>query len=281
MSSAILSNDTTSRLPALAFATPAPSPGLVLLRRRERAANKPPPLLKRKRTPSISSTCSSDDDEVAASYLPTLTNFPILDCENFGNGREGTQTNGGSASSIPLPNIMLFPRTKRSGTGCFISSSPQDHHQSNYEFESKRARVNSARKSVPTCKTEENDNVTKNTDETTSTSLIRTSSSKNMLTGRPSMNLPRTLSLQFNSFLNLAAAATNNGASDGCPLSASTSSLIPQRKSFLNIPRSSSSSHLDANENREQNIRRSPVATTLDYFASAMRFPDVSIGVSI
>jgi len=236
MSSAILLNDTTWRLPPLAFATPAPSPGLMLLRRRERADNQPPPLLKRKRTSSISSSCSSDDDEVAASYLPTLTNFPILDCKNFCNGREGTKrtkTNGVSASSIPLPNIMLFLRMKRSRTGCFLSSSPQEHYRSNYEFESKRARVNSA-------PNEENGDVAKNTDAATSTSLIRRSSSKNMLTRRPSMNLPRTLSLQFNSLLNLAAAATHNGASEGCPLSASTSSLLPN-----------------------------------------MRFPDVSIGLSI
>lgn len=276
MSSAILFNEPTSIQPPLAFATPAPSPGLVLLRRRERAANEPPPLLKRKRTPP--STCSSDA-KVAASYLPTIAKFPYLDCEIFGYGREGTH--GGSASSIPLPNVMLYPRMKRSRTGCFLSSSPQDqddHDRSNYKLESRGTRVNIA-------PNEENDEVAKNTDAAIPTSLIRTSSSKSMLTRRPSMNLTRSLSLQFNSLLNLAAAATNNGASDVCPLSASTSSLMPHRKSFLHIPRSSFSSqdmpNLDVNENKEPNHRRSPVATTLDYFATAMRFPDVAIGLSI
>lgn len=245
-------------MPPLAFLTPKPSPDLVLLRRTERSANEPP-LLKRKRT-SPSSCGSAIDADVYASDPPNDINLPYWDCESFGNS-SGEGAHGASATSLPLPNITLYPRTKRSRIGCFGSPAvfPQeqqdDRDRSNYEPEPRRKRV--VVNTIPS-----------------STGLQRTASSKSILPRRPSMNLTRSLSLQFNlSFLNLAAAAT--GSSTSCPNSASTSSLMAQRSSFQDVQ------NLAVHENKEANHRRSPVSTTLEYFATAMRFPDVAIGLSI
>jgi hypothetical protein len=268
MPAAILVNKKTSTLPPLAFVTPAPSPGFMRLRRRERIANEPPLLLKRKCTPS------SSHDSASASYLPTNANLPFLECENFCKG--SVEKREESTSYLPLPDITLNPRTKRSTIGCFLSSSPQEEYvqqRSEYEPETRRRRVNSLM----------SEDANKNTDAALSTTLHRTSSSKSMLSRSSSVSLTRSLSLQLNiSFQSLAAAATNSN--DGCPLSATTSSIMPQRKSLLNLPSSSTSSQdiqtLDVNQIKEQQ-RRSPVAATLDYIATAIRFPDVGIGLSI
>ena len=272
MPSAILYNQPASALPPLAFATPAPSPGLIRLRRKERAANEPPPLLKRKRSAPSS---RSYNDDLNGSYLPTftdipaITTLPYLDCENFGRRCEATRKS--CTPSLPLPSITLSPRTKRCRIGCVVSSSPQeeDNHDRKIDEQDTRKQDNCA-------PSEENNDTIKNSDPSLSNSmrrtsssksmLMRTSSSKSILTRRSSMNLTRSLSLQFNmSLMNLAAAATNND----CPISASSSSSIP------------SNDVQNQDVNKDSNHRRSPVAATLDYLATAIRFPDVGIGLSI
>jgi len=252
-------------LPLLAFATPTPSPDLVLLRR-ERAAYEPPLLLKRKRKSPSPSSCTSAIDAEAC-YFTTLASLPYLDYQDFGNiNTEGTY--GDSTLPTPLPNIKLYPRTKKTRIGCFLSSSPQEQEQVEPETRTRLLQVDT---STPS---EDNNDVSKVIDEVFSTSLARTSSSKNVISRSSSMNLTRSLSLQFN----LSLSSLTN-----CPLSASTTSMLPHRKSLLHIPSSFSSSQdiqsQDVNSNSSN--RRSPVTTTLDYFATAMRFPDVAIGLSI
>ncbi len=254
-----------STLPPLAFSTPMPSPNLLRLQRRKRAANEPPPLLNRKRT--APSSCSSAPD-IDASYLPTFTNLPFLDCENFGNGLQAPSQS--SASSLPLPSVTLHPRTKRSRINCFVSSPPQvqdNQDRSEYDSETRRG------SNTPSLEENNDDDITINeADADFSKPLRRASSSKSMLSRRPSVTLTRSLSLQV-SLINLAAAG------DCCPLSASTSSMMPKRKSLLKLKTSSSS--LSEMQNQDVNHRRSPVAATLDYLATAIRFPDVGIGLSI
>ena len=254
-----------STLPPLAFSTPVPSPNLLRLRRRKRVANEPPPLLNCKRTAPPS--CSSTPD-LHASYLPTFTNLPFLDCENFGNEMQRSEK---AASSLPLLSVTLHPRTKRSRINCLVSSPPQEkdnQDRSEYDSETRRG------SNTPAIEENNDDDVTINeADADFSNPLRRASSSKSMLTRRPSVTLTRSLSLQV-SLINLAAAG------DCCPLSASTtSSMMPKRKSLLTLKTSSSS--LSEMQNQDVNHRRSPVVATLDYLATAIRFPDVGIGLSI
>lgn len=267
MPSTILSPST---LPPLAFRTPVPSPDLLSLRRRNRGANDPPPLLKRKRT--APSSYYSTPEDADASFLPTNTNLPFLDCENFGNGLEAPSH--GSPPSSPLPSVKLHPRTKRSRLGCFVSSSSQE--QDNQERNNTEVQTRSESNSTPVDEESIDEEIT-NADADFTNPLRRASSSKSMISKRSSVNLTRSLSLQLNiSLNNLAAAATNSN--DFCPLSASTSSIMPKRKSLLQMRTSSSSNEI---QNQDSNHRRSPVATTLDYLATAIRFPDVGIGLSI
>jgi len=270
MTSTVLTNHHTSTLPPLAFVTPAPSLDSLQLREIGRTANEPPHL-KRKRSSSCASATVLD-----TSYLPAAVDLPYLDCENICNIHIGTQV--GSSTSLTLPNIKLYPRTKRPRIGCFLSSLREqgDQDRSNYHQEKKSSTASTEDK-------EDDSNM--KTSAKPFASLRRTCSSKTMPYRSTSMNLSRSLSLQFNmSLLNLAAVATNNCASDCCPLSASTSSMMPKRKSLLHIPSSFPSSqdvHKQDVKNKEPNHRRSPVTKTLGYLAKAMRFPDVSIGLSI
>lgn len=268
MQSTILSPST---LPPLAFTTPVPSPNLLSPRRRKRATNNPPPLLKRKRTPPSSYYSTPD---AGASFLPNYTNLPFLDCENFGNGLELPSQSSSPIS--PLPSVTLHPRTKRSRKGCFVSSSPQE--QDEQDNQDRSDYDSQARNEIKSTAGEENtDDEITDADADFSNPLRRASSSKSMIARRPSLNLTRSLSLQLNiSLNNLAAAATSN--SEFCPLSASTSSIMPKRKSLIQMRSSSSSNEI---QNQDANHRRSPVATTLDYLATAIHFPDVGIGLSI
>jgi len=264
-------NASTSTLPPLAFASPSPPRGLMLSRRQRPTFE--PPLLKRKHAGSSSSVTDMD-----ASYLPASTNLPYLNCANFGN--EIDVTHGASTACLPIPYIKLDPRTKRSRKGCFLSSSPQEHYiqeLSNYGEETRRRDTSSPSE-------DEMDGTLPTVDAAPRTGLQRASSSKSMISRRPTMQLSRSFSLQFNlSFLNLTAAGTSNGGPNSDSLSASSPSILPTRKSFLHIQSSSSQdmSNPKDEQSREVSQRRRPVATTLDYLATSIRFPDVTIGLSI
>ena len=253
---------TKSPMSSSAFSTPTPSPHTLQKRRLDYGVNDPPPLLKRKRT-SPSSYVSAIDGP----YMP-VTDLPYL---NFRGGRTST------SPPLSLPSISLEPRSKRCRIGQFVSSSPQDQDDA------------SVRRRVDSCSIEPDDIrndavITSTIDEESTTQMHKSSSSKSMLTKsssrKSSMNLSRSLSVQFGSLLNLAQAAPI--PTDGCPLSASTSSiLLPKRKSLLQISASSASAQDIQDLDAPAKGRRSPVTTTMDYLATAMRFPDVAIGLSI
>jgi hypothetical protein len=124
------------------------------------------------------------------------------------------------------------------------------------------------------------------------------------------MSMKRSISLQFSlSLTNLASssASTTNGNSNNASTgsccnnnfkssSASQFALLPKRKSFqipkalstmtlLDLNGGSGSSSSNGNEMTTmmgvQRARSSPVTNTFDYLAKSMRFPDVSIGLSI
>jgi len=264
-----LSNkQTASTSPPLAFATPEVSPCLAFHRKRERLANESPPLLKRQRkTPSVYTSDSNADE---SSFN---TNLPYLDCVSCSDGFDGAH--GSSTMSLPLPSVTLHLRTKRSRIGVFVSSSSpeQDHDRMRFcDYLESR-----------TCEDhgETNEDIDETSKNLITSRLQRASSSKSVtvLSRSPSTNMTRSLSMQLNlSLLNLATAATSSTSIDGCPLTASTSSFMPKRKSLLNISRSTSSAQ-DI-QNVDGGLRRSPVAATLDYLATAIRFPD-AIGLSI
>ena len=264
MSSRMFFNEPSITLPPLAFTTPTPSPNT---RRRNRGANANPPLLKRKRSlPTYFS-----DSEV--SYPSNKPSLPFLDCESFGTGIEAPSRN--SAPSLQLPSISLQPRTKRSRRDL---SQPSLIHDQECEQPHRNNIKTQELACIPLIQ-ENDDDTIQSVDAELCTPLKRSSSSRSMLSRTSSMNLTRSVSLQFNlSLMNLAGAAKTNG--DSGPLSASTSSLLPKRKSFKQITSSSSAKDI-VQIQRESAHRRSPVASTLDYLATAMLFPDVGIGLSI
>ncbi len=259
-------NESSSTLPPLAFTTPTQSPNS---RRRNRAANVQLPLLKRKRTPP------SYFSESEVPYPPSTARLPFLDCETFGTGLEVPSQN--SALSLPLPSISLQPRTKRSRRDLFESS--QNHEQECQQRDRNNTKTHSQGLTYIPQIQEDDDDTIQTVDAELCTPLKRSSSSRSMLSRTSSMNLTRSVSLQVNmSLMNLAGAAKTSG--DSGSLSASTSALLPKRKSLKQMTSSSSAKDI-VQIQRENAHRRSPVASTLDYLATAMLFPDVGIGLSI
>lgn len=255
MTSRMIFNESTMALPPLAFASPKPSPNTIRERRRRDAQ---PPLLKRKRTPPW----LLPDTET--SYLPNNASLPLLDCENFGTGLELPSQN--YDLSLQLPSISLQPRSKRSRIDLIDSVSNEEQEPD---------------VTYPPQIQEKDDDTIQTADAELSNPLKRSSSSRSMLSRTSSMNMTRSVSLQFNmSLMNLAGSARTSG--DSGPLSRSTSSLLPQRRSIKEMTSSSSAKDMvQIQRENASNHRRSPVATTLDYLATAMLFPDVGIGLSI
>eukprot|EP00537_Pseudo-nitzschia_pungens_P009739 CAMPEP_0172381938 /NCGR_PEP_ID=MMETSP1060-20121228/71206_1 /TAXON_ID=37318 /ORGANISM="Pseudo-nitzschia pungens, Strain cf. cingulata" /LENGTH=276 /DNA_ID=CAMNT_0013109729 /DNA_START=106 /DNA_END=936 /DNA_ORIENTATION=- len=268
----------TSSMPLtpLEFVTPPSSPDR---RKRNFAAENEPPALKRKRTTSF--------DATAVYPLPPMSaNFPLLHCENFCNCLPEDSSNGvynSGALAPPLPKITLLPRQKKSRRSR-IPPFPQElEFNLDQENTSELTLRRRSRISIPTRTIDKNGN-TPNTIPTIPKRNVvrRPSSSRSTVNAnatiprRPSLNMTRSLSLQLNlSLLNIAAAAT----------SGSSSSNMPKRKSLIHVPCPTSSQDGPSFTNDEAEGRtrrsRSPVATTLDYLATAIRFPDGAIGLSI
>lgn len=246
---------------AFELATPESSPSL--RRRRERDATEPPLLIfKRKRTSSV------DYSPSEAYPLSTYTSLPFLDC----TGSWSSNNHASNDSEFPpLPKITLLPRRKKPRKYSFVPLTDEIVYQEQCSTTVVRRR----RLSSTSSRQEAHDICVKDLDiaSTTTTTkkptrgiLQRASSSRSIgstvqTTRRPSLTMPRSLSLQFNlSILNLAASATTTG--------------IPKRNS-------SRSMSCTEDNTEDSNNRRSPVAATLDYIAASMRFPDVAIGLSI
>eukprot|EP00536_Pseudo-nitzschia_multiseries_P002681 jgi/Psemu1/6007/gm1.6007_g len=271
----------STALPPFGFLTPPASPtrgGRAFVVQNE------PPALKRKRTTSFDVTAVS-------SLTPMSANVPLLDCSNFCNGpalesSEGVYNSG--AASPPLPKITLLPRQKRSRRSR-VPSFPQelefDLNQENMsELPLRRRRT---RMTIP-ARTNGMNASTANiiTAIPKRNILHRASSSRstdnptNTIPRRPPLNMTRSLSLQLNlSLLNIAAAATSGTSSN------ISSSNMPKRKSLIHIPCHMSSQEEQSSSSDEvggpTRRSRSPVAATLDYLATAIRFPDGAIGLSI
>lgn len=287
MTPTILYNPPSSTLPPLAFATPTPTPGLLMRRRRERAVNEPPPLLKRKRVsplPGAAATAAAD-----AAFLPISTGLPFLDCDNFcSNGNEHTLARDSAVlRPLPrrvLPKLRLSPRTTKSDRGYFLPLALSFDDEEDQELTHCNCKPEKNMTRLAVSPNNQHDNWTKNVEEacaspstpsvTNEDSLERASSSKSfhgLISKRSSTDMTRSLSLQFNlSLKNIAVTATNSGSVN----------------SLIHIQGSSSSQDMantmgDSQQNKDSNHRRSPVAATLDYLATAMRLPDVAIGLSI
>lgn len=299
MNSGILANASSMALPLLEFVTPQTSP----IRRRDNIGdNNDPPALKRKRTPSIDNHDTS---------LPSLdTNFPFLTCTNFCDGPAkdkneiimNSNSNNSIAATPPLPKITLLPRQKKSKRARLPAFPQELQHDLNQETNSNSERPlrrRTRRMTIPTTRTMDYTDRHSTSNTTTaaksnskslgralsSRSIGRNSSSSSTMPRKPSFNMTRSLSLQFNlSLMNLAAVATGSSSNLS---SSNNSSSMPKRKSFLHIPGHSSSHEISSlssrNNETEDPTRRSrlSVATTLDYVATAIRFPDGAIGLSI
>eukprot|EP00532_Pseudo-nitzschia_australis_P016797 CAMPEP_0168264606 /NCGR_PEP_ID=MMETSP0141_2-20121125/11246_1 /TAXON_ID=44445 /ORGANISM="Pseudo-nitzschia australis, Strain 10249 10 AB" /LENGTH=284 /DNA_ID=CAMNT_0008203921 /DNA_START=18 /DNA_END=872 /DNA_ORIENTATION=- len=233
MNSDILANASSMTLPLLEFVTPQTSP----IRRIDNVGdNNEPPALKRKRTPSIDTHDAS---------LPSLnTNFPFLTCADFCDGpaedkneinMKSSNSNKSIATTPSIPKITLLPRQKKSRRArllVFPQKLQHDLYQETNSNSKLPLRRRKRRMTIPTTRTMDyNDrHSTSNTTPTIATavksnsnSLGRSlssrsigrnnSSSSSTMPRKPSFNMTRSLSLQFNlSLMNLAAAATGSSS---------------------------------------------------------------------
>ena len=259
------------------FVTPPASPN-----KRDRdflTQNEPPPL-KRKRTPSF--------DDGAFSLSRDTGSIPFLDCAKFGRDPAKDYLhrlrNNSASRATPLPNIILRPRQKKSRHSR-LPSFPEElepmvlNREDNSDLPLRRKRTRKL--TIPSTRIKDNNDITSYAiaSDPPANSLQATLSTDSSCTmpNISSLNMTRSLSLQVNmSLLNLAAAASSS--------SIASTNILPQRKSLLHVPSSSlqEESSSRSNETEEPPRRsRSPVATTLDYLATAMRFPDGAMGLSI
>lgn len=213
---------------------------------------------------------------MTTSYLPINWNLPYLNCESFGNEIE--MNHGPSTTYLPIPNIKLDPRPKRSRMGSVLSSSSQEHDYDDQGL-TNYGELTMRRETILPSEEEIQD--TLKTDDVAPTTLQRVSSSKSIISRRSSMQLTPSFSLQFNLSLQNPKSTSNSGH-DNVLLSTSAPSILPTRNSIrLNRSSSQEITNPEDEPNREINQRRSPVTTTFDYLATSLRFPDVTIGLSI
>jgi len=296
----------------LITSTPAPSPTFLL--RRRRLLHRPPTLKKRKHCDNYNTTPAFTTQSSSSSFLPIQTKLPYLD---FGDDEEEananqTTTSCNSRNSLvfpSLPRITLKKRTTNNRSHCFLSSSPQNlcheeeeevreqapqeeeaeeviqaqQDQEDRELEepaSRRRRTCSAPSSFTTITA--NDIV----ENVPFTPII---SSTTAMNNNSISSMTRSVSLQFSlSLMNLSTAATTSSSSSQqqqqCGAATAALAALPKRNSLLQLSKSISTMSLEllnGSSSLSGSGRSSPVTTTFDYLATAMRFPDVAIGLSI